>query len=131
MILDPPRAVALAFVERINAHDLGGLSALMTEDHRFVDSLGTVVNGRDRVRRGWQAYFGMVPDYHLRVEQVMVDGTTVVLLGRAEGTYAPDGHLRPSNRWSTPAALVARVRGAELAEWRVYADNEPIRERMR
>lgn len=31
-------AVAQAFVERINARDAGGLVALMTEDHRFVDA---------------------------------------------------------------------------------------------
>ena len=28
------------FVERINAHDVDGLTALLTEDHRLVDALG-------------------------------------------------------------------------------------------
>jgi ketosteroid isomerase-like protein len=38
---------ALAFVERINDHDVDGLVALMTEDHCFVDGLGQVVRGRE------------------------------------------------------------------------------------
>jgi len=32
--------IAFAFFDRINGHDVGGLVALMTEDHRFVDALG-------------------------------------------------------------------------------------------
>jgi ketosteroid isomerase-like protein len=39
-----------AFVGRINAHDVDGLAALMTEDHRFIDSLGQIVRGREAVR---------------------------------------------------------------------------------
>jgi ketosteroid isomerase-like protein len=39
--------VAQKFVERINAADVAGLAALMTEDHRFVDSLGNEVSGRE------------------------------------------------------------------------------------
>jgi len=35
-----PTAIVLAFVEKINAHDVGGLRHLMTEDHVFIDSLG-------------------------------------------------------------------------------------------
>ena len=55
----------------------------MTSDHRFIDSLGAAVEGRDAMREG------------------------------------------------TPAALRALVRDGRIAEWQVYADNEPIREQMR
>jgi ketosteroid isomerase-like protein len=34
------------FVAAINAHDVGCLASLITADHRFVDSLGTVSEGR-------------------------------------------------------------------------------------
>jgi hypothetical protein len=53
------------------------------------------------------------------------------MLGVAEGTYTPDGKLKPENRWKTPAVFRALVEDGKVAEWRVYADNEPIRERMR
>ena len=55
----------------------------------------------------------------------------VVLLGSASGTYAVEGELLPENRWETLTAWKALVRGEEIAEWRVYADNEPLREIMR
>ena len=54
-----------------------------------------------------------------------------MLLGVAEGTYAPDGVLKAENHWTTPAAIRAQVEDGQVTEWRVYADNEPIRERMR
>jgi hypothetical protein len=55
----------------------------------------------------------------------------IVLVGFASGTYAPDGELKPENRWKTPVALRAAVENGLVAEWRVFADNEPIRDLMR
>ncbi|MEE8200235.1 MAG: hypothetical protein V3R29_03615 [Candidatus Acidoferrales bacterium] len=43
--------IALAFVERINAQEVDGLGTLMTEDHRFLDSLGQAVVGREARRK--------------------------------------------------------------------------------
>jgi hypothetical protein len=73
----------------------------------------------------------MCPDYSIAVEETYGDGPAVVMLGVAEGTYTPDGKLKPENRWKTPAVFRALVEDGKVAEWRVYADNEPIRERMR
>lgn len=125
------RNVAKAFVERINAGDVAGLAALMTDDHRFVDSLGNVVTGREAMRQGWVGYFGVVPDYRLVIDDWFCEGSFVVMLGMASGTYSPDGSLNPKRHWSTPAAIRAVIREDKVAEWRVYADNEPIRQLMR
>jgi ketosteroid isomerase-like protein len=122
--------LVLAFVARINAHDVPGLATLMSPDHRFVDSLGAVVTGREQMTRGWVGYFQMVPDYHIEVSRAFTDGVDVVLLGLARGTYSRDGKLDPHNEWSTPAAWRARVENELIAEWQVYADNEPIRQRI-
>jgi ketosteroid isomerase-like protein len=119
------------FVERINAHDLDGIVDMLAQDHRFVDSLGMVFDGRDMMRTGWGGYLRMVPDYAIDVERVFVDGSEVVVLGTARGTYTRDGTLRDSDAWKTPGGWMARVRRGEIIEWRVYADNEPIRRRMR
>jgi hypothetical protein len=54
----------------------------------------------------------------------------VVILGEAGGTYAPGSQLLPENRWKTPVALLARVEDMKVAEWRAYADNEPMRRLM-
>ena len=128
---NPAEVVAQAFVRAINRQDVDGLVALMAPEFRFVDSLGNAVEGREKMRVGWAAYFRMVPDYSIAVEESFSDGHVAMLLGVAEGTYAPDGVLKPENHWKTPAAIRAQVEDGLVTEWRVYADNEPIRERMR
>jgi hypothetical protein len=123
--------VALKFVDRINAHDLAGLVGLMTANHKFVDSLGVVAE-RPAMEDGWRQYFEMVPDYRIKIDRSFADGETAILVGSAGGTYVPEGGaMKPKNRWETPAVWVARIEGAKVAEWRIYADNEPIREKMR
>jgi ketosteroid isomerase-like protein len=124
------RETAAAFVEAINRHDVDTLYALMSEGHRFIDSLGAVFEGKEAMRAGWEGYFRMVPDYVLTVRETLCDGAVVVMLGTASGTYASDGMLTPANRWETPAALRAEVHDGRVTEWQVYADNEPLRKRM-
>jgi ketosteroid isomerase-like protein len=126
----PAESVAHAFAQAIDLHDLDALAALMTPNHRFIDSLGNAVEGRDKMRAGWAGYFRLVPDYTIAIEESFGDGAVVVMLGSAQGTYAPDGNLREENRWQTPAAFRVVIADDQVAEWRVYADNEPIRRLM-
>ena len=42
-----------------------------------------------------------------------------------------DGRLEAENRWETPAAWRAVIEHDRVAEWRVYADLEPLRAVMR
>ena len=158
---DSAEVVARAFVAAINRQDVEGLTGMMTPGHRFVDSLENLVEGREKMRAAWAGYFRMVPDYSLVVEEIFCDGPVVVMLGKARGTYyhpsdedlfphpseqrslagdpeSPgaqgksfNGELKAENRWETPAAWRAVVEGGLVAEWRVYADNEPMRKLMR
>jgi ketosteroid isomerase-like protein len=123
-------SIAQAFVGAINARSAQQLMGLMTDDHVFVDSLGSKIVGKQNMAKAWEGYFRMVPDYGITSDENLVDASTVVMLGTAQGTYSPDGNLRSENRWSTPAAWRAEIRGSLVAEWRVYADNEPIRQVM-
>jgi ketosteroid isomerase-like protein len=125
-----PESVAHAFLRAINRQDVNALIALMTPGHRFVDSLGNVVEGREKLREGWAAYFRMVPDYTVAIEETYPSERAVVLLGFAQGTFTRDGTLHPENRWRTPVAVRALVEDGLVAEWLVYADNEPIRKMM-
>jgi hypothetical protein len=102
----------------------------MSQGHRFVDSLGNVTEGREKLREGWAAYFHMVPDYAVAIEETYPSECAVVLLGVAQGTFTRNGALHPENRWQTPVAVRALVEDGKVAEWRVYADNEPIRKVM-
>jgi ketosteroid isomerase-like protein len=130
-MINSPESLAHAFVRAINRQDVEELVALMAPLHRFVDSLGNVVEGREKMRAGWAGYFKMVPDYSIAIEETFCDGPIVLMLGVAEGTYAPDGDFSPENRWKTPTAIRVQLEDGLVAEWRVYADNEPIRELMR
>jgi uncharacterized protein (TIGR02246 family) len=129
------QAVAQAFVAAINRRNPDEIANLMTDDHVFVDSLGVRVTGREQMKKGWQCYFAMVPDYTIAIDEIFADGPVVVMLGAAQGAFSSGGSsggpLHPENRWRTPAAWRVVVRGSLIAEWRVYADNEPIRQIMR
>ena len=127
---DLAESVAPAFIRAINRQDADALAGVMTEQHRFIDSMGKASVGRETMRQSWIKYFQMVPDYTVAVEETLCDGPVVVMLGVAEGTYAPHGQLKPENRWTTPTVFRAFIEEGKVAEWRVYCDNEPIRQRM-
>ena len=125
-----PTQIATAFVDRINAHDLDGLCTLMADDHVFIDGLGHAIVGREAMRKAWQTYFTMVPDYFIRIEDIFEGQGQVAIIGRAGGTYTHDGDLHPANRWEVPAAWRAAVGETAITLWQVFADNEPVREIM-
>jgi ketosteroid isomerase-like protein len=124
---DLAESVAQAFIRAINRQDVDAIVGLMTEQHRFIDSLGKISEGRGTMRQGWTRYFQMVPDYTVAVEETMCDGPVVVMLGVAGGTYAAQGQPKPENHWTTPTVFRAFIEDGKVGEWRVYCDNEPIR----
>ncbi len=119
------------FIRAINEHDVEAISELMTEDHRFIDSGGQIFEGREEMKQGWLHYLNMMPDYRIHISAVFDSENSVVLIGKASGTYTKNGGLKPENHWETPGAWRAIVSGDKVKEWQVYADNEPIREIMR
>ncbi len=122
--------VAMAFVAKINAHDMNGLVALMTPDHLFVDALNNSFRGVEQMRQGWKFYFGMFPDYAIEVMDEFSRGDLVGMFGKARGTFAVNGKLPRENFWEIPAAWRAVVKDGRVAEWRVYCDNDPARKIM-
>lgn len=120
------RDVALAFVDRVNRHDMQGLVALMTEDHCFVDGLGQIVSGREQMEKAWHGYFRWFPDYCIKIDDTFRSRNVVALFGTAQGTYSTHEKLLAENHWEIPAAWRAVIRRGRVSEWRVYADNEPV-----
>ena len=126
-----PPDVVRAFIDRINAHNTEGLIALMSPQHVFIDSLGSKFPYA-MARDAWKQYFTMVPDYWIQLEQIVSQGEVVIVFGKAGGTFVPrGGEIRLQNRWETPAVWRAVVGDGKILEWRVYCDNEPIREKVR
>jgi hypothetical protein len=92
------------------------LAALMTDDHRFVDSAGHVTSGRPACIAAWTGFFEAFPDYrnHFRSMADEGDGRVVARGHSACSEAALDG----------PAIWTASVVGGSVAEWRV---DEPPR----
>lgn len=110
------------FVERINQHDVAGIVALCTAEHRFVDSLGHVLSSHERLREAWSGYLRLFPDYCIQIELLVAAGEWVLLAGAASATAQKKHH------WRIPAAWRAQVRGDLINLWQVYADNKPVYE---
>jgi ketosteroid isomerase-like protein len=99
-----------ALIRAINGRRVDRIVELLTENHRFIDSLGGVLRGRDEVAKGFAAYFKMVPDYRIDVAQMLGKGNTVLVWGSARGSYVPNGQDVPKGHWQMPAAWRAIVR---------------------
>ncbi len=106
----------LRFVNEINRHDVPALLALVSADHKFVDSLGREIRGRERLREAWTAYFDSFPDYRILIEDHLEAGIVVGLFGTASGTFAIDGKLSPERRWKIPASWRAVGTGGARRE---------------
>jgi hypothetical protein len=103
----------------------------MTDGHIFQDAMGERFIGRDKMREGWKAYFKIVRDYQIHAEEFFQTGNKLAIFGSASGgTYVRNGEASGNNFWEVPAAWRAVVHDSLVAEWRVYADNQPLRKLM-
>lgn len=105
-------ATVVRFNDAINARDLPSLARLMTDDHRFVDSAGEVVDGKDACVEAWSGFFAAFPDYRNTFESLdAAEPGVVEVRGRSDCSVA---ELTGPARWRVV------VRGPAVAEWRVF-----------
>jgi ketosteroid isomerase-like protein len=112
------RAVVRAFNEAINGQDLVSLSALMSEDHRFVDSADVAVDGKPACVEAWRSFFAAFPDYRNHFDAIVAGDDEVVVDGRSECSVP---ELAGPARWRV------RVRGGLVQQWRVQDPGQPER----
>ncbi len=133
------KVVALDFVDRINGRDADRLAQAMTDDHAFIDTDGNSVVGRERMRVAWVGYYRLFPDYHVRIDEVLVRGNEVVLIGRSDGTLSehgqtvlagPDGTLPPYDEMQGSAIWTAEIRDTLVARWHVFRDTAATRAKL-
>jgi peptidase E/ketosteroid isomerase-like protein len=120
------------FIEMINAHDVEGLLELMSDDHVFIDSMGSIARGKAELETAWKAYLSLFPDYEVIIEHTSFDKNTIGLFGRAKGTFAAgngllNGESLLKRAFEIPASWRALVEHGKIKEWQVFADNEPVR----
>ena len=114
--------VVEAFIAAINRRNPSEISDLMTVDHTFVDSVGNMVSGREKMSAGWEQYFRLFPDFKIQIESILEDKGHVAVFGSTSGTYNGKRGLVPENRIEMPAAWKAVVDGGKVKLWQVYAD---------
>jgi ketosteroid isomerase-like protein len=127
--VEASEAAVREFIARINGHDVDGIVALSTPEHRFVDGLGQVLTGHDPLRAAWSAYLKIFPDYRIEIESLAVAGALVLAAGSASGSVAPG--TPQEQHWRIPAAWRAQVKGDLIDAWQVYADNTPVFELLK
>ena len=113
-----PKLTALLFNECINNQDINGLSALMTDDHTFIDREDKSVAGKEAMIEGWIEFFEMFPRYRNTFVRVESRDNLVILLGCAFWNEE-DPH--------DAAIWVAKIEDDLVAEWRIYNDSEENR----
>ena len=116
------RDTILNFIDRINAHDVEGIVALMSPDFHFINSSGDSYTGKF-MEQEWKKYFDAYPDFQIHVDRVIADDGGVAVFGWSEGTYATRNHLDEENHWSVPAAWLGTARDGKVTHWQVFADN--------
>jgi ketosteroid isomerase-like protein len=102
--------IALKFNEKINQRDLEGLVELMTDDHTFIDSDGTIVKGKEVMKEGWKEFFKKYPDYRNMFTCVTIQNDVVVMVGYSTCSLK---QLDGPNLWT------AKVSSGRISEWRV------------
>ena len=125
-----PLEIAMDFIKRINSGDAEAICQLMTADHIFQDALGKRFIGRDKMREGWRAYLKTVADYQIHADEFFQTGERLAIFGTASGTYSGHGEASSDKFWKVPAAWRVVIRDGLVAEWCVYADNQPLRKLM-
>lgn len=113
--LRTPTAVATEFNDHVNDANLRALASLLSEDHRFIDSLGNMVTGKPACIAAWNGFFQAFPGYSNTFERFHEVDRTVLITGFSKC---------PTHRELTgPAIWTATVVADRLTEWRVFEDN--------
>lgn len=115
------QAVVGRFNDCINARDIDGLAAWMTDDHTFIDSAGGVVEGKAACLEAWRGFFDMFPDYQNVFTSFSRRDDRVIIAGYST---CSDARLAGKAIWT------ATIAGGQVAEWRVYADTAAVRQQL-
>ena len=109
-----------SFVKAINDHDVESLYNLMSESHKFIDSHGNEIYGRESMKDGWAGYFKWFPNYNIDVIDVFEKDNTIAAFGFANASYLGNDN----NYWRIPAAWKAKIENDKISLWQVYADTK-------
>jgi ketosteroid isomerase-like protein len=107
------------FVDRINARDVDGLAALMTDDHELIVFDEAPLRGRGANVNAWRGYFASFPEYVIWPHEAVSRGGVVAVLGHTTGSHLglPDEQER-----KLTLIWLAEVVDGRLRSWRLVED---------
>ncbi len=108
-----PKLIALLFNECITNQNLEGLSALMSEDHTFIDHTGAISRPKDFMINAWKSFFAACPKYKNTFSRLESASSTVSIVGHA---------FWSEEKPFDPVLWRARIENDLVAEWRIYED---------
>jgi steroid delta-isomerase-like uncharacterized protein len=123
-----PRAVAEAYFTALNAGDVRGAGARLSDDVEFMTPTGAL-RGREQATAVLEDYAAAFPDAQFEVTRALEAGSSVALEGFYRGTHA--GPLRPRDRpeipptgrrVEVPFVTLFDVEGREITSHRAYWD---------
>lgn len=118
MATEDPKSIVTRFNEFITMKDIDGLSALLSDDHVFIDRDGNRIEGKGQMILAWKKFFEMFPQYRNTFVEVKSMGEVIVIRGFA---YWNSDNTHDSVIWT------ARLSGGRIKEWRIYSDAEDVR----
>jgi len=120
--------VVIRFITAINSRNIDLISGMITEDHKFTDSLGNKFKAKEVMTKGWANYLHLFPDYKIEVDEIFENENKVMFTGKASGTYLSSKELSKENHWEINAAWRALIESGKIKEWQVFGDNKPVYE---
>jgi predicted enzyme related to lactoylglutathione lyase len=114
------------FVLAINSHDANVISNYLSDDHIFIDAAGKKISGKDEVKKGWETYLKMFPDYQIIINSFNDKATVWLAEGTAEGTYRGISTVSGDNHFKIPAAWKAVIENGKVKSWQVFADTKIV-----
>lgn len=125
--MDTQRETVLKFIERINAHDVDGVIALMADDYCFVNSSGDSYHGREFMRAEWRKHFDRYPDFKIVVSTLISGPEGVGVFGKSEGTYTDAiDPVDADDQWQVPAAFLGMAKNGKMVHWQTFGDNSVV-----
>lgn len=118
---DEQKVIVLQFNECINKQNIDGLAALTTDDHTFIDSVNSVIHGKEKSLESWGRFFELFPDYRNVFEKLESQNNFVLITGHS---------ICLGKRLDGPALWTAKIKDDKFAEWRVYHDTPENRKQL-
>lgn len=123
------RAVVESLVGAWSSHDVSGLDTLLAADARYQDmAVGFDGRGVDAIRRFFQNTLAAIPNFHVEVSRMLVDGERVVTEWTMSGTQTGAlGDLPPTgNSFSVPGLSITLVQHGRIVAHRDYYDEQEL-----